>query len=147
MARVRVRIDIEAPPAVVWANVEDIATHVEWMEDAVAIRFDGDQRRGTGTAFTCDTKVGPFRLSDRMVVTEWRPGAVMGVRHEGLVTGTGRFTIRGRRGGRTRFAWEERLRFPWWMGGPVGAFVATPIFNAIWRRSLRNLKARVEAGR
>ena len=51
----------------------------------------------------------------------------MGVRHVGLVTGSGVMTLEpiGRGDGSgftgTRFAWTERLTFPWWMGGPLGA--------------------------
>ena len=142
MAKVRVSTVLDAPPDVVWADVEDIATHHEWMADAVAIRFLGEQRRGVGTRFECDTKVGPFRLTDVMEVTEWAPGRAMGVTHVGLVTGTGRFTLRRLRGGRTRFQWKERLRFPWWLGGPVGALAAKPVLTWVWRRSMRNLARR-----
>jgi uncharacterized protein YndB with AHSA1/START domain len=147
VAKLQVSVQIDAPPGDVWRAVEDVATHHEWMLDAAEIRFVGDQRRGVGTTFDCDTRLGPFRLTDRMEVTEWRPGRAMGVRHTGVVTGTGRFTLQRRRHHRTRFRWEERLRFPWWLGGPVGALVATPVLRAVWRRSLRNLKALVEDGR
>ena len=142
MAKIRVSTVLDAPPDVVWADVEDIATHHEWMADAVAIRFLGEQRRGVGTRFECDTKVGPFRLTDVMEVTEWAPGRAMGVTHVGLVTGTGRFTLRRLRGGRTRFQWKERLRFPWWLGGPVGALAAKPVLTWVWRRSMRDLQRR-----
>jgi hypothetical protein len=142
VAKVRVSTVLDAPPDVVWADVEDIATHHEWMADAVAIRFLGEQRRGVGTRFECDTKVGPFRLTDVMEVTEWAPGRAMGVTHVGLVTGTGRFTLRRLRGGRTRFQWKERLRFPWWLGGPVGALAAKPVLTWVWRRSMRDLQRR-----
>ncbi len=69
----------------------------------------------------------------------------MGIEHRGLVTGRGRFTLRRRRGDRTQFTWTERLTFPWWMGGAVGAFAAKPVLRAIWRRNLRRLKTIVEA--
>ena len=89
------------------------------MHDAVAIRFQTDQRRGVGTAFLCDTKVGPFKLVDQMEITEWAPGAAMGVRHVGVVTGTGRFTLTPiDLGRRTRFAWDESLTLPVVAGWP-----------------------------
>ena len=44
------------------------------MHDAVAIRFQSDQHRGVGTAFLCDTKVGPLKLVDRMEITDWVGG-------------------------------------------------------------------------
>ena len=146
MAKVQVSVVIDAPRKVVWDAVEDISGHTRWMLDAREIRFVSRRRSGVGTVFDCDTQLGPFRLTDRMEVTEWSPGKAMGVRHSGLVTGTGRFTLRRARRGRTRFAWEERLRFPWWFGGPIGAAVAAPVLNAVWRRSLRNLKRLVEEG-
>jgi hypothetical protein len=98
---------IDAEPAAVWRALEPIERHVEWMADAVAIRFEGAQTRGVGTRFVCDTKVGPFKLSDRMEIEVWEPGRTMGVRHRGLVTGRGRFLLEPADGGGTRLAWEE----------------------------------------
>ena len=144
MSRIRVSTVIDAPPDRVWADVRDIATHVLWMADAVAIRFLDDQREGVGTTFDCDTKVGPLSLTDRMTVTQWRAGEAIGVRHSGLVTGDGIFRIRSWRGGRTRFTWEERLVFPWWMGGRVGAVAGAVVLKRIWKGNLGRLKHQVE---
>lgn len=142
MAKVKVTTVLDATPEQVWADVSDLGSHPEWMADAAGIRFLTAQTSGVGTRFECDTKVGPFRLTDVMEITEWTPGRAMGVTHTGLVTGTGRFTMKARRGGRTRFRWRERLRFPWWMGGPVGALCAKPVLTLVWRRSMRNLQRR-----
>jgi uncharacterized protein YndB with AHSA1/START domain len=142
---IRVGITIDAPPSAVWDVVADVGAHVDWMEDAVAIRFTSLKHSGVGTTFDCDTKVGPFRLTDRMEITRWRPRRAMGVRHVGVVTGSGVFTLTPRRGGRTRFVWKERLRFPWWMGGRFGAVVGGEVLRVVWRRNLRNLKRIVEA--
>ena len=147
MGRIRVSTIIDAPPPRVWDEVRHIDRHVDWMADAVEIRFTSRRRSGVGTTFDCLTKVGPIRLTDQMEVTEWRDGKLMGVRHVGLVTGTGRFTVTKARGGRTRFTWDERLRFPWWMGGPVGGVVGGRIMRQIWKRNLRVLKALIESGR
>jgi hypothetical protein len=141
--KVQVSVRIRASPAEVWEVLGDVASHVDWMEDAVAIRFTSRRRAGVGTAFDCDTRIGPFRLVDHMEITEWRPRRAMGVRHTAVVTGTGRFTLRRRRGA-TLVTWEERLRFPWWFGGPLGATAARAVLRRVWRRNLRNLKAVVE---
>ena len=131
-----------------WAVVEPIERHVDWMHDAVAIRFDSEQRRGVGTTFDCDTKVGPIRLVDRMEITEWEPYAVIGVRHRGVVTGTGRFTLEPiDLGRRTRFTWSEDLTFPWWLGGRLGELLGGRlVMRAIWRRNLRELQQVVSRG-
>jgi uncharacterized protein YndB with AHSA1/START domain len=142
VARIKVSTVLDAPPDRVWDDVEHIATHVDWMADAVAIRFLTSQTSGVGTRFECDTKVGPFTLTDVMEITEWVPGKVMGVRHTGVVTGTGRFTLKKLRGGRTRFQWNEKLVYPIWMGGPIGAFASKPVLRWIWRRNLTRLAGR-----
>jgi len=142
MARIRISTVLDAPPDRVWADVQDISSHVEWMADAVAIRFVSPQESGPGTRFECDTTIGPFTLTDVMEITEWVPGKVMGVRHTGVVTGTGRFTLKKLRGGRTRFQWSEKLSYPLWMGGPVGAFLSKPLLRWVWRRNLARLAGR-----
>ncbi|MBI2709298.1 MAG: SRPBCC family protein [Actinobacteria bacterium] len=144
MSRIRVSTTIDAPPARVWREVRHIDRHVDWMQDAVAIRFTSRRRSGVGATFDCETRVGPIRLTDRMEVTAWDDGRVIGVRHVGLVTGEGRFTLRRARGGRTRFTWTERLVFPWWLGGPLGAQAGGLVLRHIWARNLARLKAVVE---
>ncbi len=143
--KIRIGTMIDAPPAETWRVVEQLERHVDWMADAESIRFVGPQTRGEGTTFDCVTKVGPIRLTDRMTVIEWEAGKLVGIEHRGVVTGRGRFTLRRRRGGRTWFQWNERLTFPWWMGGPVGAIVAKPVLRRIWRHNLLRLKSIVEA--
>jgi len=148
MSRITVSIDLDATPARVWEIVEPIERHVDWMADAVAIHFHSDQTRGVGTSFACETKVGPIKLTDQMEITEWVPEQAMGVRHTGVVTGTGIFTLAPLdEGRRTRFTWSEQLTFPWWLGGPVGEVVGgNLVMKAIWRRNLKSLKRLVDAG-
>lgn len=145
MSSIRVETTIRRTPEEVWAVVEPVERHVDWMQDAEAIRFVNDQRRGVGTRFLCDTKVGPIRLTDSMEITAWEPARTMGVRHVGVVTGTGAFTLEPLPDGSTRFVWEESLVFPWWLGGPLGALVGGRIvLAAIWRGNLRRLKSLCE---
>jgi hypothetical protein len=137
---------LDAAPDVVWRSIEDISTHVEWMKDAVEIRFVTEQHAGVGAQFWCLTKVGPLSNRDVLVVTEWQPGEVMGIKHTGVVTGTGRFTLMPDEtgiGASTRMCWEEVLRFPWWMGGPVGERAARPLLGRIWQKNLARLNERM----
>jgi uncharacterized protein YndB with AHSA1/START domain len=147
MGTIRVSTEIDAPVAAVWRVVEPIERHVDWMADAESIRFEGDQHRGTGTRFVCVTKVGPIRLEDVMEITAWDPELRMGVRHSGVVTGSGEFVLEAiDLGRRTRFTWTERLRFPWFLGGRLGELVGgRAVMKLIWRRNLRTLKRLVES--
>jgi hypothetical protein len=142
MSVLKVSTLIDAPRSEVWNDLSDLSSHVEWMRDARSITFVTDSTSGVGTAFDCETRVGPFRLNDRMEITRWDEGTAIGVRHVGLVTGEGVISLHRRRRGRTRVVWRERLRFPWWMGGPVGAWLATPVLWAVWRSSMRTLAER-----
>jgi hypothetical protein len=142
---ITVSIDIDAPVATVWAELEPIETHVDWMADAEAIHFVGDQRRGVGTRFICDTKVGPLRLSDEMEITVWEPNVEMGVEHRGLVTGRGSFElIPIDLDRRCRMIWSETLSFPWWMGGPIGSRIGAAALRQIWRRNLSAFRRLVD---
>ncbi len=143
---ITISVEIDAPPARVWKIVEPVEHHIDWMHDAIAIRFTGEQTRGVGTEFLCDTRVGPIKLVDRMEITEWTPGEAMGVKHTGIVTGDGRFTLEPiDLARRTRFTWTETLTFPWWLGGPLGALVGGKlVLRPLWKRNLGNLRRLVE---
>jgi carbon monoxide dehydrogenase subunit G len=159
VSHIRVERTIARPPDDVWRHLADVADHVHWMADAAEIRFTGDRREGVGATFECETRVGPLRTVDRMVVTEWEPGRAMGVDHRGLVTGTGRFSLEpagsagaaagagaGASGGAgaTVLTWDEDLRFPWWLGGPVASVAARPVLRRLWSGNLRRFSERVE---
>jgi hypothetical protein len=115
------------------------------MHDAEAIRVTSPRSTGVGTTFECATRMGPLRVSDTMEITEWRERRAMAIRHTGLIGGLGRFTLKLRPGG-TLFTWEERLRFPWWLGGPLTGVAARPVLRSVWKRNLATLKDLVESG-
>lgn len=140
--KIAIETEIPATPDQVWAAVEDLSTHTEWMADAESITFVTDQHAGVGTEFDCLTVVGPLRTTDRMRVTEWEPGAVMGIEHHGAVTGRGRFTLAPSPRG-TTFRWSEELAFPWWMGGRLGEIAGKPVLTWVWRRNLDRLREHV----
>ena len=147
MATIQVSAVMPASPAEVWAYLRDIGNHVEWMADAESIRFLTEAVEGVGVRFECATRIGPIRLTDVMEVTEWREEQTMGIRHRGVVSGSGLFRLTPVPGTdgqwRTEFEWTETLRFPWWMGGGVGAVAAAPLLRAVWKRNLVNLADRV----
>jgi len=146
MVAISVATEIDAPPDVVWDDVRNLASHVEWMHDAESIWFTSTNTSGVGATFDCETRVGPIRLTDVMEVTEWVEGSTIGVRHTGIVTGVGAFTLTELPGTRTRFEWNEELTFPWWLGAKVGEVVGGLLLKQIWKRNLVNLRDRFEAG-
>ena len=157
MIGIRVSTVIDADIGEVWDDVRHIASHVEWMKDAISIQFhngpgsdesgtrdqaDDPAREGVGVQFSCRTKVGPIVLNDRMEVTEWIDGRLIGIRHRGLVTGEGQLRLAPLDQTQTEVVWEERLMFPARLGGPIGARLARPILRRIWTANLSRLSAR-----
>jgi carbon monoxide dehydrogenase subunit G len=141
MASIQVSIDIPKPPEVVWADIEQLETHVDWMADAESIEFEGEQRRGPGTTMRVLTKVGPLQTTDIIRVVGWEPVSSIAVVHQGIVTGEGEFRLQPIPAG-TRFQWIENLKMPWYFGGPIGSWLARPVLGWVWRRNLKRLAAR-----
>lgn len=142
---IRIETSIRASRDEVWAELANLATHASWMKDAMSIEFLGKEQSGIGTRMRVPTRVGPFRTIDILEVTGWVEGESITVDHEGLVSGSGKFSLEGSEP--TTVVWEETLRFPWWLGGRVVAFLARPVLRVIWRGNLGRLAERVAARR
>jgi carbon monoxide dehydrogenase subunit G len=134
--RIRGEVIVDAPIEPTWSALADIASHVEWMADAESITFTSAQRTGVGVTFDCRTKVGPFTTTDKMTVTSWDERSAIGVRHTGIVVGTGVFELSEVSALATKVTWTEDLRFPLWLGGAVTAALAKPVLKRIWRGNL-----------
>ena len=140
--RIRLDLQIDAPPEAVWAELSDLSSHAEWMADAQAVNFASDQTRGVGTEMRVPTRIGPLRTDDVIIVTEWEEGRLLAVGHHGLVSGEGRFEIMPNEKSSV-LVLTENLRFPWWLGGPLTAALARPVLKRIWRGNLERLRERV----
>lgn len=139
MTRIAVTRTMQVPHERVWAAIADLGSHTEWMKDAERIVFVHDQRRGKGTRMEVVTVVGPFRTVDVMEVVGWDEGRSIEVAHRGLITGRG--TLAAEPAGKgTLVSWREELTFPWWLGGPITAWLARPVLAAIWRGNLARLE-------
>lgn len=146
MSRIEISQRILASADVVWSHLADLKSHSEWMKDAVSIEFLTEATTGVGTKMMVPTRIGPFRTNDVLEVVEWSDGGSIGVKHRGIVSGTGRFSLRTDDNG-TLLTWTEDLRFPWWLGGPVTACVARPVLSRVWRGNLRRFAEMVETDR
>jgi carbon monoxide dehydrogenase subunit G len=142
---ITISIRYETPPERVWDQLADLGSHAGWMADAQSVEFVTAQREGLGTRMRVPTRIGPLRTKDLMTVVEWEPGKAIAVEHVGAVSGVGRFEIAGEGTG-TRLTWSETLRFPWWLGGPVGAWLAGPVLRRVWKGNLERLGHRLLSG-
>lgn len=139
MADIEVTRTIDRPCSDAWEAISDLARHPIWMKDAKWLAFETDQRRGTGTRMEVATVVGPFRTVDIMEVVGWEEGRHIDVEHRGTVSGLGRISVQ-KDGDGCRITWSETLRFPWWLGGGLTAFGASPVLRRIWLGNLARLE-------
>ena len=140
--KIQISIDLPASPQEVWTYVRDVTKHSEWMMDALNVEVTSEMSEGLGVTFVCLTAIGPFRVRDHMETIEWEHEKLIAVKHSGIVTGVGRFTLEPIAGG-TRFSWVESIALPWHFAGKLGERLAQPIFKAIWKRNLRDLRRRI----
>lgn len=137
---ITVSTTINKPLNEVWDEVSVLKNHTNWMKDAVNIEFLTESTQGINTKMKVLTKVGPIKLFDYMTVTEWIEKKSIGVDHVGIVTGKGKFTLTEIDASKTEFQWEETLKFPIYLAGPIGEFFGAPVLKLIWKNNLHGLK-------
>ena len=142
--RIQVSTVINKPLNIVWDEVKIMENHVNWMEDAAKIDFLSDNTAGIDTKMKVLTKVGPISLNDIITVTEWVEKKSIGVIHQGIVTGKGFFYLSEINENSTKFTWDEELKFPIYLGGPIGGFFVGIVLKQIWKKNLKNLKEIIE---
>jgi hypothetical protein len=142
--RIEISTVINKPLNVVWDEVKIVENHVNWMEDAVKIDILSENNSGLNTKMNVLTKVGPITLNDIITVTEWKEKESIGVIHEGIVTGEGVFYLTSLDESKTKFQWVEILKFPFYLGGPLGEIFGGLILKLIWKKNLKNLKEIIE---
>lgn len=142
--RIEISTVINKPLNVVWDEVKIMENHVNWMEDAVKIDILSENNSGLNTKMNVLTKVGPITLNDIITVTEWKEKESIGVVHEGIVTGEGVFYLTSLDESKTKFQWVEILKFPFYLGGPLGEIFGGLILKLIWKKNLKNLKEIIE---
>ena len=142
--RIKVSTIINKPLQIVWDEVKIMENHVNWMQDAANIDFLSENNSGINTKMKVLTKVGPIKLNDVITVTRWDEMKSIGVIHEGIVTGEGVFFLSSVDEDSTKFEWVEELKFPIYLGGPIGEFFGGLLLKQIWKKNLENLKNIIE---
>lgn len=125
----------DAPAERLFAVLTDWPRHAEWMPFT---RAEGGHEEGA--ALEAWTGVGPVGFLDTMVITDWRPGRRVAVRHTGrVVRGEAWFRVDPLPDGRSRVMWAERVDLPFGVLGRAGWTVAGPVVRAFMALGLRRL--------
>ncbi|HEY8479639.1 MAG TPA: SRPBCC family protein [Spirillospora sp.] len=142
MSRVAVHAEAvaDAPAERVFDVLTDWSRHHEWMPFTRAEGGDkiGDELVGW-------TGVGPVGFRDTMVITEWRQGRRVAVRHTGRVVRGEAFFDVAPEGSGSRIVWAELLDLPLGPLGRAGWIAAGPVVKAFMGLCLRRLAALSQA--
>lgn len=137
MSRVLVQADAGAAASAeqTFEVLTDWARHAEWMPLTTA-----RGGRAVGATLEGRTGVGPIGFLDTMIITEWRPGRRVAVRHTGrLVRGEAWFELTPQAGGGCTIVWAEQLDLPLGVLGRAAWIVIGPIARRFMRFGLHRL--------
>ncbi len=147
MPRIRKYIDIEAPPARVFAAVADPAQQVEWalpFQEIELVEGDGISQ---GSVQRLLFKVGPRAYRLEAVVSDSRQGETFARQvREGPLALRERFFILPQSGEVTRVEWVVEYEPPMGLLGRIlDALALHRVFQNDMETSLERLKRRLEA--
>jgi ligand-binding SRPBCC domain-containing protein len=149
--RVAASIDVTAPPAAIWAFIDDPARYLHFMSGITRWEVVGQQASGLGARYRMLMHVGSAEVGGLVEVVEHEECCDMAWVSVVGIDQRGRWRLRARRpgaGGRTQVTRVE-LRLSYGVAG-AGLFgwlaeqVAAPTVRGHLRRSLQQLKRQVE---
>lgn len=130
------RVNVNAPPATVFAAATDWERQGEWML-GTTVRIRRGDGRSVGSELAALTGIGGIGVTDSMRITVWDAPARCEMRHLGrVVRGTGIFAVAPRGRDAATFEWTEELELPLGALGRAGWPLIRPLFGWGLRFSL-----------
>ena len=108
----------------------------------LSIEFPTGQTAGLGTQMVVVSRLGPLRARDILLVSAWEEPARLAVEHRGRIKGWGEFRLEEGHGA-TMVTWNEKLEFPWFLGGALTSVAARPFLVRVFRRNLASLRKEI----
>ena len=143
--RVESKLEISAPPALVWEYVSDPSRYLHFMSGITRWEVVGSKRVGLGARYRMLLRVGSAEVGGTVEVIEFDEARDMAWTSVTGLDQRGRWRLRERPGGRTKV--ELRLSygvagagFFGWIAERVGA----PTVKGHLERTVRQLKRQVE---
>lgn len=149
MVEVRASVEVDAPPARVFAALTDWARQGEWMPgtQVTVIKGRGD---AVGDEICARTALSPGKLNragfdDPMRISAWEEPVRCEVVHLGrVVRGAGVFEVEPLAGDRSRYTWIEWVEPPLGLVGQSALRVARRPTELVLRTALRRFARWVE---
>ena len=137
-------IEICAKPKAIFHYVSDWEKQSEWILFTKVKLIEGSPNQKDPLLLAI-TKIGPIKVQDTMVVTDWQPFERVVVEHTGrMVLGKGVFTIKKISNDVSSFTWQEITPIPFGIVGRICLVFVKPLLNFLFNASLKKLKNNVE---
>ena len=143
--RVNHNIEVKAPVELVWAQIADPQQYLHFMHGVTRWEVQGEQKTGFGARYRMLMRVGSAEIGGLIEVIEFDEPCDFAWTSVAGLDQRGRWRLRAVRDGVTRV--ELRLQYgvagagiPGW----IAEQVAAPMVRTNLRRSLNQLKRRVE---
>jgi len=142
--RIVVRIDIEAPREAVWNYIADRDQTFDFVAGLTRWEPEGPKRGGLGARYRMGMRVGSVELGGLVEIVEFDPPCDIAWSGVTGVEQRGRWRLRARAGGGTRVELRLTYHAPGGLMGAIADLVASWIVERDLRRSLNELKHRLE---
>jgi uncharacterized membrane protein len=142
--RVAVHTEIAAPRQRVWDYIVDPDRHLDFMDGMTRWEVEGAKRTRLGARFAMRMWVGSAELGGLIEIVEFDPPCDMAWTSITGVDHRGRWRLRPRNGEGTDVELRVTYYAPGGILGSIADLVAWPIVRGHLRRSLQELKRRVE---
>jgi hypothetical protein len=145
VARLELRLFIQATPERVWEILGGLPGQKRWMVDLRSLEVTSAVQSGLGTEVKVTSELfGLPVVKDKMMITSWEPPYRFDVEHVGAFSGWGSFLLNPVSGG-TTFIWIEEFKPPLGKLGELGfSLVVGPHLRKVFRRSMGNVKRLAE---
>ena len=143
--RIAEHVDVAAPPALVWEQIDDPARVVHFYGGVTRWEHAGGPRRGVGARYRMLMRVGSAEIGGLIETVEHEPRRELAWTSVTGIDQRGRWRLRGRPDGGTRV----ELRWQYGIAGAglwgwLAERVAGPIVRGHVKRTLEQLKRATE---
>lgn len=142
--RVVVETDIEAPRQAVWDYIVDPDRTLDFFVGLTRWEPEGPKRTGLGARYLMGMRIASVELGGLVEIVEFDPPCDMAWSGVTGVEQRGRWRLRARKGGGTHVELRLTYHAPGGLMGAIADLVASSIVKRDLRRSLDELKHRLE---